>query len=874
MRSLTVLTMVLLLVVSAAADPLADGDKAANAGAYNLAEAAYREGLKDAKDPRQRQVLLQRLMQVSQLNYKVDQVAELSKLLRSMQLEPEVEMRLNLTDGLVAYRLGNIRRASQCYQRARALASKLGTPGAAAALFECDSFDYFLKLEREGKTSPADYLAAYNQAVGRLRPGQYWPMDILRASQWSQLWGFRAWLYSYYDHRNGVPREQNVWGTLSYQIFMAGMKAMTEGFQATSNIEYAYGGLKLSTDLAMDFCEESGTGSIIQANQAALAAMDKNAAAFPPGTFVQLELLRAAHLRGVGRYDLYNGRVSKGIEQLEQAAEAYAKLKDVLDEIDTLNEIAYQCFLVDFPVDDAVLDRVLKKSELANAKGHYMLGRFLSTGFQGYYAARKGDLARAETQLRKALGEVSTWVTESGASYRSKQEVLDRPEVKLFLNALTDVLVKQGKSAEAMDINAQISAQSQVSSIDLSRVKSKDPQVTASLRSIEEKRQEGEDIRAELRSAEARGDQAAVSQLQSRAASSKAEFYRAVNELRKREPEFERLITIKPANYAAIQGRLPENALLVQYVLGDKKARLFVATSKDLRIYESPMAPDGLRELVRRARRSLLEGNADSAALSELYAMLMAPMEADLAGKDLVIVVPSGPLYYLPFAALKGPQGFLVESKAVVTVTSSDLLSLGERPPGGTGSLLALANPDRSLPGAQKEVEQLAPLFPKRNAYYQDEATKSRLAPAMKPNVVHLATHGVLNSLDVNESYLVMAGPDSHLTNGDIYALDFNGVSLVTLSACQTNLGERDPMSGNDVATLAQAFSIAGCRSILASLWKVDDMATAELMVEFYRQLMAGKNKAQALREAELKLIKQGMTPSKWAAFELIGDWQ
>jgi CHAT domain-containing protein len=97
---------------------------------------------------------------------------------------------------------------------------------------------------------------------------------------------------------------------------------------------------------------------------------------------------------------------------------------------------------------------------------------------------------------------------------------------------------------------------------------------------------------------------------------------------------------------------------------------------------------------------------------------------------------------------------------------------------------------------------------------------------------------------------------------------------LVTLAACQTGLGQE--LSGEGVIGLTHAFQCAGARSVLASLWRVADDATADLMKAFYRCLKRGLTKDEALRQAQLKLIrsKRRRAPFHWAAFQLTGDWR
>ena len=114
------------------------------------------------------------------------------------------------------------------------------------------------------------------------------------------------------------------------------------------------------------------------------------------------------------------------------------------------------------------------------------------------------------------------------------------------------------------------------------------------------------------------------------------------------------------------------------------------------------------------------------------------------------------------------------------------------------------------------------------------------------------------------------------LTSSKVMGLDLRGTELVVLSACETGLGT--VQNGEGVFGLRRALQIAGARSVLMSLWAVPDRETGELMALFYERWLSGKEKHQALREAQIEMRSRVKTrygsdiPYYWAAFVLVGD--
>jgi CHAT domain-containing protein len=197
------------------------------------------------------------------------------------------------------------------------------------------------------------------------------------------------------------------------------------------------------------------------------------------------------------------------------------------------------------------------------------------------------------------------------------------------------------------------------------------------------------------------------------------------------------------------------------------------------------------------------------------------------------------------------------------------------RPPAGR-TLLALADPtfakQPELPGSAREARAVAALFDQSEVLQRTDASAARLEALRSSDrlrdfrYLHLATHGLANKAKAFESALFLAAGDGHdgrLTARQVLETWQLRAELVTLSACESGLGQQG--GGEGLLGFSQAFLLAGARSVLLSLWPVDDTATALLMVRFYQNLLGKRDglmqplsKAAALQEAKTWL--RGLT--------------
>ena len=274
-----------------------------------------------------------------------------------------------------------------------------------------------------------------------------------------------------------------------------------------------------------------------------------------------------------------------------------------------------------------------------------------------------------------------------------------------------------------------------------------------------------------------------------------------------------------------------------------------------------------------------------------LYQWLIEPIETDLETHhiDHIVTVLDGVLRNVPIAALYDGQGFVGDRYAISVSPGLQLLKRDVLPRLSTRLLAAGLSEERAgfppLPNVEAELDQINTVIPSSTQLLNQDFSESKLEATlkMKPtSILHLATHGQFSS-QLNNTFLLAW--DGKIQINELHELlriqdqsQSNAIDLLVLSACQTAIGDERAALG-----LAGVAVRAGARSTLASLWTVDDQATALLVSEFYRQLYTseqGMSKGEALRRAQ-KVVRewefQGTRPYDhpryWAAFVLLGNW-
>jgi CHAT domain-containing protein len=351
------------------------------------------------------------------------------------------------------------------------------------------------------------------------------------------------------------------------------------------------------------------------------------------------------------------------------------------------------------------------------------------------------------------------------------------------------------------------------------------------------------------------------------------------------------------------------------------------------RIYETLTARNQspANESPQQRQTRLDQADAEFAkAAAALGETLLAPVASELKNRRLVIVT-EGMLQYVPFGALPSPKGplALIAEHEIVSLPSASVLAVlrqetaGRKTPLKTVAVMAdpvfsvadsrfaargtkevavseqgstLAEVKRAaaesgvsglerLRFSRMEAEAISSLAPDNLKLTALDFAANRAA-AMNPDlgqyrIVHFATHALINNEHPELSGVVLSLVDEQgrPQNGflrlyDVYNLKL-GADLVVLSACQTALGQE--IKGEGIVGLTRGFMYAGAPRVIASLWRIDDRATAELMKRFYVGMLREKLRpAAALREAQVSMLKEKrwQAPYYWSAFTLQGEWK
>jgi CHAT domain-containing protein len=475
----------------------------------------------------------------------------------------------------------------------------------------------------------------------------------------------------------------------------------------------------------------------------------------------------------------------------------------------------------------------------------------------------------------------------SGAGKDAQQSFVSAAEVNSVYRTLADLLIAQGRLSEAQQVLAMIKEQEFYNFTQRAAVVDA-PKTVASLNAPEKELDElgakeisvgkeyselQEKMRKDPKLSAA--DRKRLEALRTQIDKAQASFDAKASAVAKvsADPEAQRRRGEEINDFSrAFQGTLRDmghDAVLAQYFIEDDRVAILLTTPNAVVARESLIKRQDLIDQIRAYRKTLSAPSQDPLPQAQaLYRLLIGPIAADLhaAGAKTLMLSLDDMLRYLPFAALHDGSGYLIENVSIVMVTEAVRDKLARQP-----------KPDWSVWGlgvtkGGKDYEALPYVGDELNGItgakgilagkvmLDKQFTESSLRDGLDQAypIIHIASHFQFTSGSMDDSFLLL-GDGSRMTLAQIKTnLNFNGVELLTLSACETAVGDANASySGVEVEGLGALAQQAGAKAVLATLWPVADGSTALLMRTLYAAHKQDHlDKAEALRAAQLALLR------------------
>ncbi|MGV3598634.1 MAG: tetratricopeptide repeat protein [Bacteroidota bacterium] len=345
--------------------------------------------------------------------------------------------------------------------------------------------------------------------------------------------------------------------------------------------------------------------------------------------------------------------------------------------------------------------------------------------------------------------------------------------------------------------------------------------------------------------------------------------------------------TINPRQLDDARNSLPDGDVVIEYLVTENQLIIFVATNSTLNARRVAIKQEELNKAVKEFYTQVSTSKTDAklvaANSNKLYQLFITPITDLIEGQKRIALVPTGVLYSLPIQAL----GKLEDGKMQYLITKYDITYINntkfiyQAQPNGeivVKGILCFGNADNTLSNAEKEVNEISALFPSK-IFVRDSASEDKAKLLMNNyTIVHFATHGRLDPIKFENSYLVLTpntltGDDGKFTMNEIREFKtLRGIRLMVLSAC--DMAANENINGW-VNTPANEFVLKGVGSVVAPQWKVHDEATSVLMVGFYENLKNGMGISEALKTSQMAMAQSAnfSHPYYWGAFEIIGKW-
>lgn len=565
--------------------------------------------------------------------------------------------------------------------------------------------------------------------------------------------------------------------------------------------------------------------------------------------------------------------------------------------------------------------------EIGDREGMWRTYSFIGTLYESAMKESQilGDDQKASADRQKAIDALKKSVEhiENMRGNFTNKEFFDSflKDKNPVYRKLISLLKQAGNNAEALQYIERSKAKMSNDVLNATKLQVTDKAEQKQLDVIQDLQKQNEELQKQLAEEKAKPvdkqDMAKIDNLSKTLTQSQGDFNALMIDLETKYPNIYQVIKVDPIQLSDIQKQLDDDVVLLEYFPADDALYIFMITKDKIEAKSVPVSSMQIDSLVNKYRyyisdvTSLMKrGRFDTKMANwkaggdarfyerhskplrdimvQLYDYLILPVWDNIKDDKIknVTIIPAASLYYVPFQCLAtetqdGDIKFLVEKKAVNYLTAATLMDLvSKKKPKAVTNVLVFGNPDGSLPGAEEEAKVIQASYSNAKLYKNLDATKDKAKQlAGTTDVVHFATHGFLSSDEPQKSFLLMApnaakNEDDKLTISEILKLPLKDANqLIVLSACNTSMGKS--ATGVELISLSRAFAVAGAPTTVATLWPVDDESTKIIMINFYDGLKKGLTKAEAMRQAQIALIRKGdfhIHPFFWAPYVMIGN--
>ena len=527
-----------------------------------------------------------------------------------------------------------------------------------------------------------------------------------------------------------------------------------------------------------------------------------------------------------------------------------------------------------------------------------------------FYNQEKLD--SAAIYFKKAVSSVeSAGKNIFGGAAAKKIFTGDEKKVSLY-NTLISTLIKAGKTDEALEYTSRSNIEAIKEKMGQIGTKTVDAKKETALKTQNQLANTVNSVEQNLAKEKAKPateqNRDKILSLQKVQQIAQAQLLNFVDSMVKVYPDLQEnfVKNVNPEQLKAYKSKIPADVAVLLYVVRENQLIIFTLTKEGTKAKLIPISGTDLSSYIKdfsavikqpfkdkNAAPLNLRGakvtNTVQSSLSvaetgtNLYQLLIDPILGDISGKTKLCIINNGELSSIPFQAIgkkndKGTFRYLVEDYAIFYTNRLDIFSPNAPEVSKDKSFVAYGNPDHSLPNAEKEVKEINKIITSATVYVGDLATEDQAKTGLtSKKIVHFATHGILDYNDFSKTFLKFAKSatnDGKLTIQEIKGLDIEDCDLVTLSACETAVSQS--VNKGWYVSPANSFLVNGVKSVVASLWAVDDEATSLLMSSFYQNMQQNIPKAEALRKAQETLSRNPkfVHPFYWGAFILYGEWR